>query len=208
MTEGIFITIEGPNGAGKSTLMELVAERLRVLDFRVLETVEPSRSSLGDLVRRLERVHGGKTYACLIAADRYHHLESEIEPAIASGSIVISARYFESSLVLQGLDGVSAEFIWAINSAIRVPDLSIVLTADPDILEKRTAARPARSRFEGLHSRAVELNAYLEAADVIASKGFNVLRLENGIVSIEENADAVCAAVLRLIHRDNQHAHP
>lgn len=205
MRRGVFITIEGPNGAGKSRLVALVAQRLRARDFRVLETAEPSPSPLGELVRRLEPIHGGKIYACLVAADRYHHLEREIEPAIKSGTVVISARYVESSLVLQHLDGVSRELVWAINSGIRVPDLSVVLTADPDILEKRTAVRPARSRFERLYSRSVELNAYLEAIDMIASKGFNVMKLENGTIPIEQNANTVCRAILRLVRSHNEY---
>ncbi|MDT0443469.1 hypothetical protein [Streptomyces johnsoniae] len=43
--------------------------------------------------------------AHLIAADRYHHLDTEIRPAFRRGEIVVSDRCLASSLVPQVMDG-------------------------------------------------------------------------------------------------------
>ena len=137
--KSLFVTFEGPNGAGKTTIIKEVAQKLGTLGCSVLRTKEPTSSSLGDFLRNAEELYGKEILACIAAADRYFHIEKEITPALAAGRIVLSDRYVESSLVLQRLDGCSLEFIWSINSQVLVPDLSIILVADPTILGQRLA---------------------------------------------------------------------
>lgn len=66
--------------------------------------------------------------ACLVAADRYHCLATEIRSALAAGKIVLCDRYVASSYVLQHLDGVPIEFIEALNADANRPDLAVILT--------------------------------------------------------------------------------
>ena len=200
---GIFVTIDGPNGVGKSTIVICVASRLRQLGFDILETGEPTASDLGKFVRQLEADYCGRVYACLVAADRYYHLECEVIPALQESKVVLSNRYVESSLVLQRLDGVELEFIWALNSQIYIPDLSVILTAPVEVLEQRLSQRASLSRFERTKSRAMELSYYLEAVEFLSKRGFKMLLLDNGNTPLEENVSRLTEEVKNLMRMHN-----
>lgn len=103
---GIFVSLDGPGGAGKSTVAALIREQLAARGLGVHMTVEPSRTSLGDMIRASTDTYRGMALACLVAGDRHHHLATEIRPQLRAGTIVISDRYPPSSLVLQRMDGV------------------------------------------------------------------------------------------------------
>ncbi len=200
---GLFVTIDGPNGVGKSTIVSGVTSRLRELGFAVLETNEPTASYLGQLVRRLEEEYRGRVYACLIAADRYYHLDHEVIPALLEDKIVLSARYIASSLVLQRLDNVDLEFIWALNSQIYIPDLSVILTAPANILQHRLDQRLSLSRFEQAELRSTELSYYLDAVDFLSVRGFNILQLDNGNTPIGQNISRIVTEVDKLARSRN-----
>lgn len=89
----------------------------------------------------------GLTLACLVAADRYHHLATEIRPALAAGYMVICDRYLPSSLVLQRLDGVPTECVWSLHVHADRPDLTVILAGDPQLCQRRAARRGTYSRF-------------------------------------------------------------
>lgn len=197
--EGTFVTFDGPNGVGKSSLLDGVADRLINLKFDILKTKEPTQSPLGQFVRNAEESYGGLTLACLVAADRYFHIENEILPAVKLGKIVLSDRYVESSLVLQRLDGLDTDFIWRINSQVYIPDLSIVFTAPAEILEQRLLRRNSFSRFERTKSRAEELNFYMEAKDFLLKHGFNVLSIDTGTTPMSQNVEKIVQKILTII---------
>jgi dTMP kinase len=84
--------------------------------------------------------------ALLFAADRMDHVESEIEPVLADGGVVLSDRYDASSLAYQSLSSGheaadAVEWIRSLNRYARRPDLTIVLDVSPDIAAARRAAR-------------------------------------------------------------------
>lgn len=142
-----FITVEGPNGVGKSTFIERLEKRLSSKHMIYL-TREPSNSNFGKYVKKNEEMLEGQAYAYLIAADRCYHLKNYVEPALEEGKIVISDRYIESSLVLQGYDGVKTEDIWRLNCKFRIPDLSVILLGSEEIINHRLLERNELTRFE------------------------------------------------------------
>lgn len=198
--KGLFLTIDGPNGVGKSSLVEGLTAYLCQLGVDVLTTIEPTNSALGLMVRQMENEYQGRVYACLVAADRYYHIESEVIPALRSGKVVLSSRFVASSLVLQRLDNVDIELIWAINSGICRPDINIILTASTSVLEQRLAQRSVFSRFEKSASCSVELEYYLEAAEFLTDHGFNIWLLENGETPLENNILQIGKAVLKQLN--------
>lgn len=99
-----------------------------------------------------------------------------------------SDRYVESSLVLRRIDGVDTEFIWSLNNNIRIPNLSVIFTAQPRTLDKRLRTRGRKySRFERDNSREQEVKYYKDAAHFLSRRKYNVMKIENNIASIDEN---------------------
>jgi dTMP kinase len=141
LTAGRFVVLEGIDGSGTTTQVARLADRLRVGRVPVRATREPSDGPVGTLVRQVltgrvivpgGRAPGWATMALLFAADRMDHVESEIEPFLASGGVVLSDRYDASSLAYQSVSsGAEArdavEWIRSLNRYVRRPDLTLVL---------------------------------------------------------------------------------
>jgi dTMP kinase len=106
-TKGIFIVFEGGEGIGKSTQSQLLKQWLEQEGETVVLSREPGGTDLGIEIRRILLSHSTgeispRAEALLYAADRAHHVFSVIRPALANGDVVISDRYFDSSIAYQG----------------------------------------------------------------------------------------------------------
>lgn len=99
---GVFVSVDGPSGAGKSTIVRHLAQMLVANGEDVHVTAEPSSGPIGALCRELTETVTGHALACLYAADRYHHVETEIRPHIEAGRTVISDRYIPSASSFNG----------------------------------------------------------------------------------------------------------
>ncbi|HEY2513852.1 MAG TPA: dTMP kinase [Polyangiaceae bacterium] len=155
IARGKFIVLEGIDGSGTTTHVARLAERLRAEGLPIRTTREPSDGPIGTLVRQVLTgrvvVPGGRapnwtTMALLFAADRMDHIESEIEPWLASDGVTLSDRYDASSLAYQsvssGRGGADAvEWIRVLNRFCRRPDLTIVLDVTPDEAARRREQR-------------------------------------------------------------------
>ncbi|QMU70290.1 dTMP kinase [Streptacidiphilus sp. P02-A3a] len=202
---GLFVTIDGPGGVGKSTVLEHVRQGFVRDGIPVHATTEPSHTRLGDLARHGTETFRGMALACLVAADRYHHLETEITPAVERGAVVLCDRYIGSSLVLQRLDGVSLDTVRAMNRDALRPDLSVILNADPDVIRERLAARGTHSRFEKTpESVEKEPGLFAEAATFLSEVGFRTLVLDCTSRSPEQIAGLISAEIAMLLTRGNR----
>jgi dTMP kinase len=151
--KGAFIALEGIDGSGTTTHAGLLAAALQERGLRVELTCEPSRGPVGLLLRQLlssadDRPPMGWTaMALLFAADRAHHVQSMILPALEDGCWVVSDRYVLSSLVYQSStatgDEAALPWIVALNSRVPRPDLTLVLDLPPDVAEERRRSRDA-----------------------------------------------------------------
>ena len=78
----------------------------------------------------------------MYAADRADHLAREIEPALRRGEVVISDRYFHSSLAYQSLQRPLDE-VASLNASFLVPDLTIFVEVPVEVSLARIHARLA-----------------------------------------------------------------
>ncbi len=148
---GVFIAFEGGDGAGKSTQVRLLCQWLEGLGHTVVVTREPGGTEFGRTVRELV-LHGDhvapRAEALLFAADRAHHVETKIRPALERGEVVITDRYMDSSIAYQGagrhlgVDEVRGLNLWATGGL--VPGLTVLVDLPAEI---------GRTRRGGVHDR-------------------------------------------------------
>ncbi len=152
---GRFVVVEGIDGAGTTTQVARLAERLRPGARPVRTTREPSDGPVGTLVRQVltgrivtpnGKAPGWPAMALLFAADRMDHVESEIEPWVTGGGIMISDRYDASSLAYQSVSSGRAgdgtvDWIRSLNRHAPRPDLTIVLDCPADLAAARRESR-------------------------------------------------------------------
>jgi len=78
MQKGYFVIFEGPNGVGKTTIINAVCDQLHREDIFFVRTKEPTKSELGVYIRENQNRYSKEVLACLVAANRYEHLETVV----------------------------------------------------------------------------------------------------------------------------------
>jgi dTMP kinase len=136
---GYFIVLEGPDGSGKSTQAELLAKRLEEDGYACVVTEQPGGTEEGRRIRDIlldpNFQIDPRTELFLFLADRAEHVSKIVQPALAEHKVVISSRYFYSTLVYQGLvrDVAPYDFLLKMNLFAvdrLLPDLVFYLDVD------------------------------------------------------------------------------
>ncbi len=160
---GIFIAFEGGEGSGKSTQAKLLKGWFEEEGHTVTLTREPGGSTLGNDLRKILLANetgdiSPRAEALLYAADRAHHVYSVIRPALERGEVVITDRYFDSSIAYQGAgrtlssNEVARISRWATESLY--PTLTIILDQPADIgLQRKKNADRLESESIEFHNR-------------------------------------------------------
>ncbi|HFQ91032.1 MAG TPA: dTMP kinase [Desulfobulbus sp.] len=133
--QGLLIAFEGIDGTGKSTQLALLADFLRSRGCEVVQTREPTDGEYGRRIRELYQDRGQCTpeeELELFTRDRRQHVRDCIEPALAAGRIVLTDRYYFSTVAYQGAAGCDPEQVFAANSFAPEPDLVLLLTMEPE----------------------------------------------------------------------------
>lgn len=195
----MFISFEGGDGTGKSTQVRLLAESLRAAGKEVVLTREPGGTELGKAIRQ-SLLHGGEVVpraeALLYAADRAQHVETIIKPALERGAVVITDRYFDSSIAYQGgaralpAAEIKALSLWA--SANLVPDLTILLDLPIEKSRLRLGENLDRLEAAGSTFHAAVRQKFLE----LAANEPERFRVIDAAQSIAEIAQAVREAAI------------
>ena len=140
-----FIVIEGLAGSGTTTQLKAIEKALLSDGQKVKVTCEPTKRPIGQLVRRVlsgEFVTTSRSLALLYSADREDHLyntEESITKWLEEGNIVISDRYFFSSLAYQGID-VGYKNVAKMNQ-YPLPEVLIYIDVSPSICMERIEKR-------------------------------------------------------------------
>lgn len=167
----MFISFEGVDGSGKTTQAQLLKNFLENKGNSVLLTREPGGTKVAEAIRNL-LLHINNsitpmTEAYLYCAARNEHYHKIILPALKNGKIVISDRFYDSTIAYQGagrklgidkMIELNQEFIF--NSR---PEITFFLDTPLSVIEERLNKKEMdRMEKEGLCFLADVRNGYLE----------------------------------------------
>jgi dTMP kinase len=136
---GKLIVLEGNDGVGRSTQIQLLREYLEEHGFGVSDT-GLKRSPLtqpGLDAAKEGHTLGPLTMSLFYATDFADRLENQIIPALKAGFIVLSDRYFFSTIARDIVRGASPEWAKKLYGFALIPDLIFYLKADTDTLVSR-----------------------------------------------------------------------
>ena len=197
----MLVVIEGIDGAGTTTQARLLGAALEERGVSAHLTREPSDGPIGKLLREiLAGAHAptdAATLALLFAADRADHIQREVNPALERGQVVISDRWYHSSLAYQGSEEDRA-WIAELNRRARRPDLTLLLEVHPDeAARRRTAAARSEELFDALEIQRRVAAGYRQVVDALgAQERIDVI---DGARPVGEVAADCLARVLALV---------
>lgn len=148
MKNGHFISFEGGEGTGKSTQIRLLANRLVDQGYLVHITREPGGTEFSEKIRDILKsssdIDSITEFLLMFAARREHYIKT-IRPLIDQGYFVLCDRFYDSSLVYQGvLKGIPIEQIMQLKEMTLgdfEPDFTIILDISSDIAKDRILRR-------------------------------------------------------------------
>jgi dTMP kinase len=158
MKKGLFITFEGLDGSGKTTQIKLLYDYLKERGLDVITAVEPGGTEIGRKIRKIlldkdNHEMSYKTETFLFLASRAELVSKVISPALSKGRIVICDRFFDSTIVYQGIarglgiDRILDMSLWATGGI--APDITFLLSVKADKGKKRMdRASKERDRME------------------------------------------------------------
>ena len=194
--KGKLIVFEGLDGAGTTTQMKILGKAFELVGRNVFLTHEPTDNPVGKLVRaalQKKFTLPSTSLALLYASDRDDHLYNEeygIIKHLERGDIVISDRYFYSSIAYQGVE-CDQSFLLSINS--RFIDADYIIFVDTPIEEcmKRIEKR-------GEEKELFEKEEYLKKVRDNYLKLFSSLDKAVTLIQIDGrmNIDEISAAIL------------
>jgi dTMP kinase len=143
--KGMIIALEGIEGAGKTLQARLLSEHLESRGYPCALAKEPSEF-LKEAIKG--QSNPPEVKALLFAADRLSQFRKVVKPALERGMIVVLDRSVLSSLAYQSAEGVSLEWLEAINRYTPLPDLVIILDVDPRTGLRRIEGRREESELD------------------------------------------------------------
>lgn len=160
----MFITLEGIEGSGKTTQMTRLRNHLEAAGRRVEVTREPGGTPIGQKIRSLlldpaNSALVAEAELLLYMADRVQHIRTVILPALAAGKVVLCDRFFDATIVYQGvargLGPAMIQNLYTITCGDLMPDLTFLLDLPPEEGLRRAWAQlengdrtQTESRFE------------------------------------------------------------
>lgn len=153
----MFITLEGPEGSGKTSHLPPLVQFLREQGYIVFPTREPGGTSIGEQIRAV--IHDLKnaemhprTETLLYQAARAQIVEEVIKPRLERGELVLSDRYFDSTIAYQGYG--HGQNLEQVRQLVRyatgglTPNLTILLDLDVEIGLQRKSKQQEWNRLD------------------------------------------------------------
>lgn len=149
--KGRFVVLEGIDGCGKSLQIKLLKRRLKREGKRVIFTKEHTDGLVGRVIDQVVNKKANLdpiSLQLLFVADRVDHLKRVVEPALRRGYLVVSDRYFWSTVAYGSLVA-EKEWLLEINRVCLKPDLVILLDLPAEAaLNRKAGSRRRLTVFE------------------------------------------------------------
>ncbi len=171
----LFITFEGLDGSGKSTQAEMLYKTLQTVGAPAVLTREPGGTPLGDRISDLLKWSRGIEITpvgelLLFNASRAQLVEKVIEPALASGKVVVCDRFTDSTVAYQAFGrGLPMNTVQDINQAATgglKPHLTILVDVPVEVgISRKRNDKKDRFEEENLAFHERVRNGYLKLAE-------------------------------------------
>ncbi len=202
---GIFITFEGIEGCGKSTQANFLKQYFEKNQKNVFLTREPGGPKISEKIRAilLDKENAEmvpETELLLYMASRSQHTAEWIIPLLKSDTIVISDRYFDSTIAYQGAArSLDLNFIKSLTKFATYntkPDVTFLIDLEPVIGLGRISSKDAdRIEKESLLFHTKVRNGFLD----VAKKEKKRYKIIDGTKSIEEIHEIILENVNKII---------
>ena len=196
-----FIVFEGIDGAGTSTQIKKLVEKgcKEYGQGAFVATAEPTSGETGRFLRRMlggEFSVDEKTNAYLFAADRCEHIfgKNGVKELCESGKIVVSDRYFFSSMAYQSVS-CGEELPKLLNSPFPLPEYLFYFVINPEVSLGRVSARGEKKEIYETIEKQKKIAAQYEKVICeyeknAAESGMKIIRI-NAEKSIEEISEVI-----------------
>ena len=202
-TKGLFIAFEGLDGSGSSTQVDLLVKNLKSIGLSAFATKEPTNNIIGGLIRG-QLTHdwkaGMECLQLLFAADRAHHLNREIIPALKRGRIVVTDRYYFSTVAFGSIE-LDKDWLIKLNEKFIAPDITFLIKVSPGECTERM--KSSRNELELFEEEKKLKKVWVTYAWLAKSKN-NVIEI-NGERSINQIALEIFEIVKKYLKKKNIH---
>lgn len=152
-SSGLFIVFEGIDGVGKTTHAKRLVEFLKSKGIEAVYTTEPTHwTEFGKKIRESfsykQRLPVEEEFR-LFLEDRKIHVAEEVIPELERGKVVVSDRYYFSSVAYQGSRGLDWKYILKTNQDAVIPPNVVILL---DIPVDEALKRIYKERSSGANS--------------------------------------------------------
>lgn len=161
---GKLVAIEGIDGSGKTTQAKILSAELKKSGHKVFSTKNPTDGEIGLFIRQIlsgKKEFSPVSFQYLFVADRAYQQE-EIIKHLKKGEIVITDRYFWSSVaygaVDRGIDFAKESNAEVLLSSFGIlstyyqflsPDLTVILDVSPKAaLERLSSSRDSKDIYD------------------------------------------------------------
>ncbi|MBM3782118.1 MAG: dTMP kinase [Acidobacteria bacterium] len=146
---GVVVAFEGLDQSGKQTQAERLAAQLRAQGRQVEFLSFPEYpTAIGQEIGRAlagAREYAADTLQLLYVANRFE-FRPQMDAWLSAGAVIICDRYTASSVAYGEAQGLSPEWLQAVQQPLPAADITLLLDIPPEVSLQRKQA--ARDRFE------------------------------------------------------------
>ena len=193
-TPGFLITFCGLDGCGKTTMMKRLIADLEN-EHNILVTKQPTNAVRNSEIFRTymdcpdHDAFDYRSLSLLAASDRLQHVNKVIEPAMQSGKIVLSDRYFYSCLSnLRARGFQDDEWIYEIAESVIKPDIAFFFDVPVEEAVARVRRRPEeKDRYIDMDLQYKLRKEYVDICNVNNGILISTLRPEDECYEVVKN---------------------